>query len=86
MELALKQRPVTLEKPLVPAFAKNSRGVILFKSSSIVTGTGQTKDGIFLRNDGSSHQIAHATTTKVVQKEPEEDGKNSRAKDLTPQN
>lgn len=47
-----------LEKPLVPAFSKNSRGLVLFKGS-VVTGVEAAKpepDGICVQKDGSDHR------------------------------
>ncbi|KAI8996865.1 hypothetical protein BDB01DRAFT_768774 [Pilobolus umbonatus] len=50
---ALEDYPVTLDKPIIPAFSKNGRGYVLFKAQQSTTTP--IKDGIYLRNDGSNH-------------------------------
>ncbi|KAG0174255.1 hypothetical protein DFQ30_005297 [Apophysomyces sp. BC1015] len=59
--------PIRLDKPIVPAFAKNAKGLVLFKSSVVVEKKEQ--DGIYLRNDGSNHRVQSNQVTK-----PQEDG------------
>lgn len=67
--MAFQQEARTLEKPLVPAFSKNSRGLVLFKGP-LVTGAEPAKpseeDRICLRNDGSNH---HAQKSNIAQEE-----------------
>ncbi|KAL9557494.1 hypothetical protein MBANPS3_001348 [Mucor bainieri] len=55
---ALNDHPVVLDKPIVPSFAKNAKGYVLFKSQqpakpNVISET----DGIYLRNDGSNHRV-----------------------------
>jgi hypothetical protein len=43
-----------LDKPMIPAFNKNAKGYVLFKSQQ-PTVIEREQDGIYLRNDGSNH-------------------------------
>ncbi|KAF7730133.1 hypothetical protein EC973_002741 [Apophysomyces ossiformis] len=56
IESAFADTPLKLDKPLVPAFAKNAKGLVLFKPPVIVEK--KELDGIYLRNDGSNHRVA----------------------------
>ncbi|KAI7871330.1 hypothetical protein BDF14DRAFT_1873606 [Spinellus fusiger] len=75
VESALGEAPVTVNKPIVPAFTKNAKGLVLMKS--LVTTESKKEDGIYLRNDGTHHRPTqlppnHAWTTQQ-EKEPVDD-------------
>lgn len=47
-----------LDKPVVPSFAKNAKGYVLFKSQQPAKPNVISEaDGIYLRNDGSNHRV-----------------------------
>ncbi|KAI9256682.1 hypothetical protein BY458DRAFT_492512 [Sporodiniella umbellata] len=58
IEDALDCQPVTLDKPIVPGFAKNAKGYIVHKSQQPSSVSVPETDGIYLRNDGSNHKTA----------------------------
>ncbi|KAI8377887.1 uncharacterized protein BYT42DRAFT_483803, partial [Radiomyces spectabilis] len=58
VDTALNQVPVLLEKPIVPAFQKNAKGYVLFKSPMVTEiKESPSQHGIYLRNDGSNHRV-----------------------------
>ncbi|KAI8375439.1 hypothetical protein BD560DRAFT_367835 [Blakeslea trispora] len=76
VEDAMHQPPVVLDKPIVPAFSKNAKGYVLFKSQQQAKPNVISEaDGIYLRNDGSNHRPATSPSVKqlLAAKEPEKD-------------
>ncbi|KAL7321777.1 hypothetical protein PS15m_001511 [Mucor circinelloides] len=68
---ALNEHPVVLDKPIVPSFAKNAKGYVLFKSQqpakpNIIS----EADGIYLRNDGSNHRAIPKDKPQPEQQQP----------------
>lgn len=60
-----------LDKPIVPSFAKNAKGYVLFKSQqpakpNIIS----EADGIYLRNDGSNHRAIPKDKPQPEQQQP----------------
>ena len=54
----MNEHPVVLDKPIVPSFAKNAKGYVLFKSQQPAKPNVISEaDGIYLRNDGSNHRV-----------------------------
>ncbi|KAI8359882.1 hypothetical protein EDC96DRAFT_553868 [Choanephora cucurbitarum] len=67
VENAFHEQPVVLDKPIVPAFSKNAKGYVLFKSQQIKPNVISETDGIYLRNDGSNHRptMKQPSPTKI---------------------
>ncbi|CAO3682060.1 unnamed protein product [Rhizopus stolonifer] len=82
VEDALNYQPVVLDKPMVPAFAKNAKGYIVHNKSQQqpTRNTLSEIDGIYLRNDGSNHKAipttnnkpANSTLNTITEKNPKE--------------
>ncbi|KAI7902421.1 uncharacterized protein BX663DRAFT_74973 [Cokeromyces recurvatus] len=66
---ALNEHPTVLDKPIVPAFAKNANGYVLFKSQQ-TTKSSESGEGIYLRNDGSNHRVLSKQEIKKIFDEP----------------
>lgn len=47
------------DKPIVPGFIKNARGLVLFKKTAAEPKQ-EALDGITIRNDGSNHEKVEA--------------------------
>ncbi|RCH80972.1 hypothetical protein CU098_003436 [Rhizopus stolonifer] len=83
VEDALNYQPVVLDKPMVPAFAKNAKGFIVHNKSQQqpTRNTLSEVDGIYLRNDGSNHKAipttnnkpANSTLNTTIEKNPKGD-------------
>ncbi|KAI9474252.1 MAG: hypothetical protein EXX96DRAFT_331808 [Benjaminiella poitrasii] len=70
IEDALSKQPALLDKPIVPAFAKNTKGYILFKSKQTTKPVVPEADGIYLKNDGSNHRVIPKQEIKKLFDQP----------------